>query len=105
MRFSLGKIIALCGAAAMVVPLAACGTTQSETPDGSGKTVVNVWAWDNNLKANAKVFMKKNPNIVIKFTNAGSSKDEYKALNNALEAGSGIDNARFFAHFRIPGLT
>lgn len=40
MRFSLGKIIALCGAAAMVVPLAACGTTQSETPDGSGKTVV-----------------------------------------------------------------
>ena len=27
--------------------------------------------------------MKKNPNIVIKFTNAGSSKDEYKALNNA----------------------
>mgnify|MGYP000034339394 FL=1 len=59
MRFSLGKIIALCGAAAMVVPLAACGTTQSETPDGSGKTVVNVWAWDNNLKANAKVFMKK----------------------------------------------
>lgn len=75
MRFSLGKIIALCGAAAMVVPLAACGTTQSETSDGSGKTVVNVWAWDNNLKANAKVFMKKNPNIVIKFTNAGSSKD------------------------------
>ena len=61
MRFSLGKIIALCGAAAMVVPLAACGTTQSGTPDGSGKTVVNVWAWDNNLKANAKVFMKKNP--------------------------------------------
>ena len=60
MRFSLGKIIALCGAAAMVVPLAACGTTQSETSDGSGKTVVNVWAWDNNLKANAKVFMKKN---------------------------------------------
>ena len=60
MRFSLGKIIALCGAAAMVVPLAACGTTQSETPDGSGKTVVNFWAWDNNLKANAKVFMKKN---------------------------------------------
>ena len=50
MRFSLGKIIALCGAAAMVVPLAACGTTQSETPDGSGKTVVNVWAWDTILK-------------------------------------------------------
>lgn len=102
MRFSLGKIIALCGAAAMVVPLAACGTTQSETPDGSGKTVVNVWAWDNNLKANAKVFMKKNPNIVIKFTNAGSSKDEYKALNNALEAGSGIPDIAMIEYFAIP---
>ena len=102
MRFSLGKIIALCGAAAMVVPLAACGTTQSETSDGSGKTVVNVWAWDNNLKANAKVFMKKNPNIVIKFTNAGSSKDEYKALNNALEAGSGIPDIAMIEYFAIP---
>lgn len=102
MRFSLGKIVALCGAAAMVVPLAACGTTQSETSDGSGKTVVNVWAWDNNLKANAKVFMKKNPNIVIKFTNAGSSKDEYKALNNALEAGSGIPDIAMIEYFAIP---
>lgn len=102
MRFSLGKIIALCGAAAMVVPLAACGTTQSGTPDRSGKTVVNVWAWDNNLKANAKVFMKKNPNIVIKFTNAGSSKDEYKALNNALEAGSGIPDIAMIEYFAIP---
>lgn len=102
MRFSLGKIIALCGAAAMVVPLAACGTTQSETPDGSGKTVVNVWAWDNNLKANAKVFMKKNPNIVIKFTNAGSGKDEYKALNNALEAGSGIPDIAMIEYYAIP---
>ena len=102
MRFSLGKIIALCGAAAMVVPLAACGTTQSETPDGSGKTVVNVWAWDNNLKANAKVFMKKNPNIVIKFTNAGSGKNEYKALNNALEAGSGIPDIAMIEYYAIP---
>lgn len=102
MRFSLGKIIALCGAAAMVVPLAACGTTQSETSDGSGKTVVNVWAWDNNLKANAKVFMKKNPNIVIKFTNAGSGKDEYKALNNALEAGSGVPDIAMIEYYAIP---
>ena len=55
-------------------PLAACGTTQAGTTDEQGKTVVNVWAWDNNLKANAKVFMKKNPNIVIKFTNAAAVK-------------------------------
>lgn len=53
------KMIALCGAAAMILPLAACGTTQAGTTDEQGKTVVNVWAWDNNLKANAKVFMKK----------------------------------------------
>ena len=46
--------------------------------------------------------MKKNPNIVIKFTNAGSSKDEYKALNNALEAGSGIPDIAMIEYFAIP---
>lgn len=38
------KMIALCGAAAMILPLAACGTTQAGTTDEQGKTVVNVWA-------------------------------------------------------------
>ena len=83
-------------------PLAACGTTQAGTTDEQGKTVVNVWAWDNNLKANAKVFMKKNPNIVIKFTNAGSGKDEYQALNNALEAGSGVPDIAMIEYYAIP---
>lgn len=96
------KMIALCGAAAMILPLAACGTTQAGTTDEQGKTVVNVWAWDNNLKANAKVFMKKNPNIVIKFTNAGSGKDEYQALNNALEAGSGVPDIAMIEYYAIP---
>ena len=45
--------------------------------------------------------MKKNPNIVIKFTNAGSGKDEYKALNNALEAGSGIPDIAMITKTRM----
>lgn len=90
MRFS-KTATAVIAMIAMIAPTAACGTDNASS---DGKTEITVWAWDNNLKANAKQFMKDNPDIKVTFANAGSSKDEYVALSNAIEAGSGAPTSR-----------
>ena len=46
--------------------------------------------------------MKKTLTLSSNFTNAGSGKDEYKALNNALEAGSGIPDIAMIEYYAIP---
>ncbi len=48
-----------------------------------------MWSWDSTLPRTVKGFEAKNPNIKVKVTNAGTNKDEYNALSNAIEAGSG----------------
>ncbi len=60
MRFSLGKIIALCVLRRWLFHWQRVEQLSRELPMGAVRRFVNVWAWDNNLKANAKVFMKKN---------------------------------------------
>ena len=84
---------------AMIAPTAACGTDNASS---DGKTEITVWAWDNNLKANAKQFMKDNPDIKVTFANAGSGKDEYVALSNAIEAGSGAPDIAQIEYYAIP---
>nr|WP_065456883.1 extracellular solute-binding protein [Bifidobacterium breve] len=98
MRFS-KTATAVIAMIAMIAPTAACGT---ENASSDGKTEITVWAWDNNLKANAKQFMKDNPDIKVTFANAGSSKDEYVALSNAIEAGSGAPDIAQIEYYAIP---
>ena len=50
MRFS-KTATAVIAMIAMIAPTAACGTDNASS---DGKTEITVWAWDNNLKANAK---------------------------------------------------
>ena len=98
MRFS-KTATAVIAMIAMIAPTAACGTDNASS---DGKTEITVWAWDNNLKANAKQFMKDNPDIKVTFANAGSSKDEYVALSNAIEAGSGAPDIAQIEYYAIP---
>ena len=98
MRFS-KTATAVIAMIAMIAPTAACGTGNASS---DGKTEITVWAWDNNLKANAKQFMKDNPDIKVTFANAGSGKDEYVALSNAIEAGSGAPDIAQIEYYAIP---
>ena len=98
MRFS-KTATAVIAMIAMIAPTAACGTDNASS---DGKTEITVWAWDNNLKANAKQFMKDNPDIKVTFANAGSGKDEYVALSNAIEAGSGAPDIAQIEYYAIP---
>ncbi len=44
----------------------------------------------------------KNPNIKVKVTNAGTNKDEYNALSNAIEAGSGAPDVAQVEYYAFP---
>ena len=84
------KTIALIGAVAMLSSVAACGSTSAGDSGSTGssdkKIELTVWSWDSTLPRTVKGFEAKNPNIKVKVTNAGTNKDEYNALSNAIEA-------------------
>ena len=96
------KVVAALGTAAMLLPLAACGSSNgsSSSSDG-GKTQINVWSWDLSQDM-VDLFEKNNPNIDVKLTNAGTNKDEYTALNNALQAGSGAPDVAQIEYYALP---
>ncbi|MUH59431.1 ABC transporter substrate-binding protein [Bifidobacterium canis] len=98
------KVAAFAVAAAMIVPLAACGSNGSSSSEGSnGETVeLNVWGWEPLLKEVVPGFEKENPNIKVKITNAGTNSKEYTALSNALNAGSGAPDVVQLDYNAVP---
>ena len=100
------KTIALIGAVAMLSSVAACGSTSAGDSGSTGssdkKIELTVWSWDSTLPRTVKGFEAKNPNIKVKVTNAGTNKDEYNALSNAIEAGSGAPDIAQFEYYALP---
>lgn len=98
------KLVAVLGATAMLGSVAACGSQSgsANSSDSSGKTTLTVWAWDSTMGRTIKGFEKANPNIKIKLVNAGTSKDQYTALNNAMQAGSGAPDLAQIEYYALP---
>ena len=100
------KTIALIGAVAMLSSVAACGSTSAGNSGSTGssdkKVELTVWSWDSTLPRTVKGFEAKNPNIKVKVTNAGTNKDEYNALSNAIEAGSGAPDIAQIEYYALP---
>ena len=105
MRFPIKKSVALLGAAAMMVSVAACGSDNASTSDNSGsndgKSTVTVWSWDTTINDAAEAFMKANPNITVKVTNVGTSAQTQVSLNNAISAGSGAPDISLMEYHSI----
>lgn len=100
------KTIALIGAVAVLSSVAACGSTSAGDGGSTGssdkKVELTVWSWDSTLPRTVKGFEAKNPNIKVKVTNAGTNKDEYNALSNAIEAGSGAPDIAQIEYYALP---
>ena len=100
------KTIALIGAVAMLSSVAACGSTSAGDGGSTGssdkKVELTVWSWDSTLPRTVKGFEAKNPNVKGKVTNAGTNKDEYNALSNAIEAGSGAPDIAQIEYYALP---
>lgn len=97
--------------AAAVVPmlaLAACsgggsGSGGGDTGgSGDGPVTITVWSWDGTVEKAVPGFQAANPNIKVEVVNAGSSQDEYQALDNAIQAGSGVPDVVMFEYFAVP---
>jgi multiple sugar transport system substrate-binding protein len=90
--------------------LAACvgcsggGSGGGSSNGGSGdeQATITVWSWDGTVAKAVPGFEAANPNIKVKVVNAGSSTDEYSALDNAIQAGSGVPDLAMFEYFALP---
>lgn len=98
------KAIALGSAVAMLTSVAACGSSNDASNEGTADdpVTINVWAWEPTLTDVKKKFEKKYPNIKVKITNAGTAGTEYTALQNALTAGKGAPDLAQIEYFAIP---
>jgi len=84
--------------------LAACsggGSTGASGGDG-GPVTLTVWSWDGTVELAVPGFEKEHPDIDVEVVNAGSSSDEYQALDNAIQAGSGVPDLVMFEYFAVP---
>lgn len=89
--------------------LAACsgagggdGTAETGGTSGGGDVKLTVWSWDGTVELAVPGFEEANPGITVEVVNAGSSSDEYKALDNAIQAGSGVPDLAMFEYFAVP---
>ncbi|WP_405392804.1 extracellular solute-binding protein [Streptomyces sp. NBC_01102] len=99
----------LCAAA---LSLTACGSSDDT---GSGKTVsggdlrealkeggsITVWAWEPTLKQVVSDFEKEYPKVKVKLVNAGTGNDQYTALQNAVQAGSGVPDVAQIEYYAL----
>ena len=89
--------------------LAACtgggsggNATEGSNGGAGGDVKITVWSWDGTVEKAVPGFEKANPGITVDVVNAGSSFDEYQALDNAIQAGSGVPDLAMFEYFAVP---
>jgi multiple sugar transport system substrate-binding protein len=114
----------LLGATALAVALAAtaCGSSSSsggsKGSSGSAQSAtvtdadlqaalaaggnLTVWAWEPTLKKVVADFQTKYPKVHVNLVNAGTGNDEYKALQNAVQAGKGVPDVAHIEYYALP---
>ncbi|OPG09249.1 ABC transporter substrate-binding protein [Microbispora sp. GKU 823] len=101
------KVRLLSAALVPMFALAACsggagGGGGGAAGGGDEQVKLTVWSWDGTVERAVSGFQAANPNIKVEVVNAGSSQDEYKALDNAIQAGSGVPDLVMFEYFAVP---
>lgn len=99
---SVKKIVAAGTAVVSLLALTACGGSQSGQKGADEPTEITVWAWEKTYQTVVKPFEKKYPNIKVKLVNVGVGNDQYKSLNNASAAGSGLPDVAQFSYEDLP---
>ncbi|EWM18802.1 ABC transporter substrate-binding protein [Kutzneria sp. 744] len=90
-------IAALALAAALAT---ACGSPAQDTAKATGTQdsvdaalkaggSITYWTWTPSAKAQVAAFEQEYPNVKVNLVNAGTGKDQYTKLQNAIKAGSG----------------
>ncbi|MBT1170644.1 extracellular solute-binding protein [Bifidobacterium sp. SO4] len=96
------KAMAAIAATAVLLPLAACGNSNSQATTSDGPVTITWWGWGVPPAEQVKDFNKSHPNIKVKFENIGSASDQYTSLNNAIAAGKGMPDVATIEYFALP---
>ncbi|WP_327370402.1 ABC transporter substrate-binding protein [Streptomyces sp. NBC_01217] len=99
----------LCAAA---LSLTACGSSDDASSDttvtiGELRTAlkkggsITVWAWEPTLKQVVSDFEKEYPKVKVKLVNAGTGNDQYTALQNTVQAGSGVPDVAQVEYYAL----
>ncbi len=115
-RRALLRGVALAGVAALT--LTGCGSNDPGSGSGAGTAgtvsaqdieaalqaggTIKVWSWEVTLKQVVENFEKKYPKVNVELVNAGTSNEQYTALQNAIAAGSGVPDVAHIEYFALP---
>ncbi len=107
--------VAIALAAALVASgsLAACSSGGDSGNTGSGSAAdldaaltqggeITYWSWTPSAEAQVAAFTKKYPKVKVNYVNAGTNKDEYTKLQNAIKAGSGAPDVVQIEYYAFP---
>ncbi|OEJ61992.1 sugar ABC transporter substrate-binding protein [Streptomyces agglomeratus] len=62
---------------------------------------ITVWAWEPTLKQVAADFQKEHPAVKVELVNAGTNKDQYTALQNAIAAKKGVPDVAQIEYYAL----
>ena len=63
---------------------------------------ITVWAWEPTLTQVVADFQKKYPKVKVNLQNTGTGNDAYTALQNAIQAGSGVPDVAQIEFYALP---
>ncbi|WP_435241647.1 ABC transporter substrate-binding protein [Streptomyces cucumeris] len=101
-------------ALSIALALTSCGSSDGDSGGGDPADVkaaldkggsIKVWAWEPTLKQVAKDFENEHPGVKVELVNAGTNKDEYTALQNAISAGSGVPDVAQIEYYALGQFT
>ena len=93
--------LAAAGLGASALLLAACGSDSDNKSDSDAQPIdadavateggeLLIWGWGGAMEPMVEGFMKAYPNVQAELVNVGTGTDHYTAVENAIQAGSGI---------------
>ncbi|WP_027927881.1 ABC transporter substrate-binding protein [Amycolatopsis benzoatilytica] len=63
---------------------------------------ITYWSWTPSAPQQVAAFEKEYPNVKVNYVNAGTNKDEYTKLQNAIKAGSGGPDVAQIEYYALP---
>ncbi|PPF15075.1 sugar ABC transporter substrate-binding protein [Rathayibacter sp. AY1G1] len=114
-RSALRRTLTVAAVAALAAgSLAACSSTSgggTTTSAGSAADLdsaleaggkITYWSWTPSAEAQVAAFEKAYPKVDVELVNAGTNKDEYTKLENAIKAGSGAPDVVQIEYYAMP---
>ncbi|WP_205660860.1 ABC transporter substrate-binding protein [Amycolatopsis vastitatis] len=90
------------GGGSSTAPAAATGSQDSVDAALKAGGEITYWSWTPSAKDQVAAFQKEYPNVKVNYVNAGTNKDEYTKLQNAIKAGSGAPDVAQIEYYALP---